>query len=96
MGQRPIFTLLLLLIFSALAVNGQLDPQFDDTLAVALGLAGTHPLETFNPLRHSGPASSFFVAPSQAGIPYETPDGCVVDQAAYILRHGSYVQFSFT
>ncbi|KAJ7632915.1 phosphoglycerate mutase-like protein [Roridomyces roridus] len=36
-----------------------------------------------------GPASPYFDAPSQDGIPVETPSGCVVDQAAYIVRHGS-------
>lgn len=43
----------------------------------------------FNPLQHSGPASPYFDAPSQNGIPTETPPGCRVDQAAYIVRHGS-------
>lgn len=45
----------------------------------------------FNPLQHSGPASPYFDAPSQEGIPTETPSGCRVDQAAYIVRHGSSV-----
>ncbi|KAJ7709541.1 phosphoglycerate mutase-like protein [Mycena rosella] len=44
---------------------------------------------SFDPLQHSGPASPYFDAPSQDGIPFDTPAGCVVDQAAYILRHGS-------
>ncbi|KAF8211856.1 phosphoglycerate mutase-like protein [Mycena galopus ATCC 62051] len=44
---------------------------------------------SFDPLHHSGPASPYFDAPSQDDIPYETPTGCVVDQAAYIVRHGS-------
>ncbi|KAJ7047140.1 phosphoglycerate mutase-like protein [Mycena alexandri] len=44
---------------------------------------------SFNPLQHSGPASPYFDAPSQDGISPATPTGCVVDQAAYILRHGS-------
>ncbi|KAJ7721557.1 phosphoglycerate mutase-like protein [Mycena maculata] len=43
----------------------------------------------FDPLHHSGPASPYFDAPSQDGISYDTPSGCVVDQAAYIVRHGS-------
>ncbi|RDB18642.1 Acid phosphatase PHO1 [Hypsizygus marmoreus] len=43
----------------------------------------------FDPLQHSGPASPYFDAPSQFGIPTATPSGCRVDQAAYILRHGS-------
>jgi hypothetical protein len=48
----------------------------------------------FNPLQHSGPASPYFDAPSQDDIPVETPAGCIVDQAAYILRHGSQVAIS--
>ncbi|KAJ7096500.1 phosphoglycerate mutase-like protein [Mycena crocata] len=44
---------------------------------------------SFDPLKHSGPASPYFDAPSQDGISLDTPAGCVVDQAAYILRHGS-------
>ncbi|EKM53795.1 uncharacterized protein PHACADRAFT_260319 [Phanerochaete carnosa HHB-10118-sp] len=43
----------------------------------------------FNPLHHSGPAAPYFDAPHEDGIPESTPDGCVVDQAAYILRHGA-------
>jgi hypothetical protein len=43
----------------------------------------------FNPLEHSGPASPYFDAPPEDGISEITPDGCVVDQAAYIVRHGS-------
>ncbi|KXN92492.1 Acid phosphatase PHO1 [Leucoagaricus sp. SymC.cos] len=59
----------------------------------ALSLIGIHIFganaEAFNPLHHSGPASPYFDAPAEAGISEETPDGCVVDQAAYIVRHGS-------
>ncbi|KAI0701699.1 phosphoglycerate mutase-like protein [Earliella scabrosa] len=43
----------------------------------------------FDPLQHSGPASPYFDAPSQFGISSATPARCSVDQAAYILRHGS-------
>ncbi|PIL27452.1 hypothetical protein GSI_10601 [Ganoderma sinense ZZ0214-1] len=43
----------------------------------------------FNPLHHSGPASPYFNAPSQFGVPPSTPAQCKVDQAAYIVRHGS-------
>ncbi|KAJ7827498.1 phosphoglycerate mutase-like protein [Mycena olivaceomarginata] len=45
--------------------------------------------DSFNPLQHSGPASPYFDAPSQDGIPSDTPTGCNVDQAAYIVRHGA-------
>ncbi|OSD07924.1 phosphoglycerate mutase-like protein [Trametes coccinea BRFM310] len=57
------------------------------TLAAAAlaGTAGGH----FNPLHHSGAASPYFDAPSQFGISPSTPPQCVVDQAAYIVRHGS-------
>ncbi|KAJ3576326.1 hypothetical protein NP233_g494 [Leucocoprinus birnbaumii] len=43
----------------------------------------------FDPLHHSGPASPYFDAPPEAGISSETPGECTVDQAAYIVRHGS-------
>ncbi|KAF9269467.1 phosphoglycerate mutase-like protein [Marasmius fiardii PR-910] len=43
----------------------------------------------FNPLEHSGPASPYFNAPSQSNIDTEIPEGCTVDQVAYIVRHGS-------
>lgn len=43
----------------------------------------------FNPLHHLGAASPYFDAPSQFGISSSTPARCSVDQAAYILRHGS-------
>ncbi|KAI0746699.1 phosphoglycerate mutase-like protein [Daedaleopsis nitida] len=43
----------------------------------------------FDPLHHSGPASPYFDAASQSGISPSTPARCSVDQAAYILRHGS-------
>lgn len=45
----------------------------------------------FDPLKHSGNASPYFDAPTLPGLPAETPEGCVVDQAAYFVRHGSYV-----
>ncbi|KIY71023.1 phosphoglycerate mutase-like protein [Cylindrobasidium torrendii FP15055 ss-10] len=46
---------------------------------------------SFNPLQHSGPASPYFDAPSRYDIDADAvaPLGCKVDQAAYILRHGS-------
>ncbi|KIY43671.1 phosphoglycerate mutase-like protein, partial [Fistulina hepatica ATCC 64428] len=43
--------------------------------------------EPFDPLHHSGSVSPYFDAPSM--ISPEVPDGCYVDQAAYIARHGS-------
>ncbi|KAI0034866.1 phosphoglycerate mutase-like protein [Vararia minispora EC-137] len=43
----------------------------------------------FNPLHHSGPASPYFDAPTPEHVPEATPEGCIVDQAAYIVRHGS-------
>ncbi|EIN09821.1 phosphoglycerate mutase-like protein [Punctularia strigosozonata HHB-11173 SS5] len=57
-------------------------------LAVAT-LYATLVASAFNPLHHSGPASPYFDAPPQDDIPVETPAGCIVDQAAYIVRHGS-------
>ncbi|KAF9075328.1 histidine phosphatase superfamily [Rhodocollybia butyracea] len=43
----------------------------------------------FDPLKHSGGASPYFDAPTLPGLGPETPDGCVVDQAAYFVRHGA-------
>jgi len=63
------------------------------TLLCSFGLAFSEVVhavaEEFNPLHHSGPASPYFDAPPEAGISKQTPGECVVDQAAYILRHGS-------
>ncbi|GJE97574.1 phosphoglycerate mutase-like protein [Phanerochaete sordida] len=56
-------------------------------LVVACSVASI--LAAFNPLHHSGPASPYFIAPHEDNLPQGTPDGCVVDQAAYIVRHGS-------
>ncbi|KAJ3929997.1 MAG: phosphoglycerate mutase-like protein [Lentinula lateritia] len=44
----------------------------------------------FDPLKHSGNASPYFDAPTLPGLGSETPAGCVVDQAAYFVRHGRY------
>ncbi|KAJ4469931.1 histidine phosphatase superfamily [Lentinula edodes] len=43
----------------------------------------------FDPLKHSGNASPYFDAPTLPGLGSETPAGCMVDQAAYFVRHGS-------
>lgn len=60
-------------------------------LALCVVLAVGAVTSAFDPLQHSGAASPYFDAPSQDGIPSATPANCQVDQAAYILRHGSYV-----
>ncbi|KAG7095621.1 hypothetical protein E1B28_006345 [Marasmius oreades] len=60
-------------------------------LLVAVLLVSPYSTATrvFNPLEHSGPASPYFDAPSQSNINTDLPEGCTVDQAAYILRHGA-------
>ncbi|KAG6874755.1 hypothetical protein C0992_006674 [Termitomyces sp. T32_za158] len=60
-------------------------------IALYAGLIGTVAVaaKSFNPLHHSGGSSPYFNAPSQDGIATSTPPNCKVDQAAYILRHGS-------
>ena len=40
---------------------------------------------------HHACGLTLIVAPPQFGIPDETPPGCAVDQAAYIVRRGAYV-----
>ena len=62
---------------------------FGSFLVVAIWLVSSGSASTFNPLHHSGPASPYFDAPQEDGISESTPEGCVVDQAAYIVRHGS-------
>ncbi|TCD61551.1 hypothetical protein EIP91_008263 [Steccherinum ochraceum] len=78
---------LILLCFATQAL-AQFVPHFDSQLELALRHTLVEPLGGFNPVEHSGPASPLFTAPSQAGIPYEIPEGCTVDQAAYMVRHG--------
>lgn len=63
-------------------------------LVLILGYVLVHPVvskltSAFNPLHHSGPASPYFDASPEDEISEGTPRGCVVDQAAYIVRHGS-------
>ncbi|KAF4120608.1 multiple inositol-polyphosphate phosphatase / 2,3-bisphosphoglycerate 3-phosphatase [Geosmithia morbida] len=43
----------------------------------------------FNVLEHLGANSPWFTGPNVFGIPNEVPVGCTVDQAVYIVRHGS-------
>ncbi|KAG9258915.1 multiple inositol polyphosphate phosphatase [Emericellopsis atlantica] len=43
----------------------------------------------FNPLNHLGANSPWFAGPNVFGISNEVPEGCKVDQAVYISRHGS-------
>lgn len=45
----------------------------------------------FKPLEHTGPAAPYFDAPSRFNISNTPPMGCIVDQAAYIIRHGASV-----
>ncbi|KAF5004872.1 hypothetical protein FDECE_8654 [Fusarium decemcellulare] len=42
-----------------------------------------------NPLAHLGANGPWHIAPDVAGISSEIPEGCHVDQAAYVSRHGS-------
>ncbi|KIK55009.1 hypothetical protein GYMLUDRAFT_176297 [Collybiopsis luxurians FD-317 M1] len=57
--------------------------------AIAIFVAVSSTKAAFDPLQHSGGASPYFDAPTLPGLGPETPDGCVVDQAAYFVRHGS-------
>ena len=45
--------------------------------------------DEFEPLHHLGANSPWFPGPNMFGIDPAAPDGCVVDQAVYIARHGS-------
>lgn len=41
------------------------------------------------PLEWLGANSPYFDGPNINGISNEVPEGCVVDQVAYVMRHGS-------
>ena len=60
-------------------------------ILAAIALAPTARAERFDPLHHSGPASPYFDAPVADNVDYDTPDGCIVEQAAYLVRHGRSV-----
>jgi hypothetical protein len=42
-----------------------------------------------DPLQQLGGNSPWFQGPDVNDIPYEVPDGCSVDMAAFVSRHGS-------
>jgi acid phosphatase len=41
------------------------------------------------PTQHLGGNSPWFAGPNVNDTPYEVPDGCSVDMAAFVSRHGS-------
>ncbi|KAK7714597.1 hypothetical protein SLS57_007073 [Botryosphaeria dothidea] len=45
--------------------------------------------QEFNPLRHLGGNGQWFAGPNVFGIDPEAPEGCTVDQGAFVSRHGS-------
>ncbi|KAF2465693.1 acid phosphatase PHO12 precursor [Lindgomyces ingoldianus] len=53
---------------------------------VEIGLATRN---DFNVLKHLGGSSPWFSGPELTGISSEVPSGCVIDQAAFVSRHGS-------
>ncbi|KAL3471145.1 histidine phosphatase superfamily [Aspergillus californicus] len=44
---------------------------------------------SFNPLEHLGANSPWFAGPDLNKLSSDVPDGCSVDQAVYVVRHGS-------
>lgn len=42
-----------------------------------------------NPLQYSGGNSPYFAGPNVNGVSNDVPEKCQVQQAAYIVRHGS-------
>ncbi|KAG8627886.1 hypothetical protein KVT40_003759 [Elsinoe batatas] len=58
------------------------------TTQVVLALAGVASAR-FEPLQHLGANSPWFAGPNNNGISAEVPAQCTVDQAFYIIRHGS-------
>ncbi|XHG04161.1 hypothetical protein AWENTII_007441 [Aspergillus wentii] len=54
-----------------------------------LSLFSTIHANKFNILHHLGANSPWFAGPNINNIPPTIPDECTVDQAIYIVRHGS-------
>lgn len=42
-----------------------------------------------NPLQYSGGNSPYFSGPNVNGVSSDVPEKCTVQQAAYVVRHGS-------
>ncbi|KAF7593111.1 hypothetical protein BBP40_012056 [Aspergillus hancockii] len=54
-----------------------------------LGLSSATSVHAFDPLQHLGANSPWFAGPNVNKISLTVPEGCSVDQAIYIVRHGS-------
>ncbi|KAJ9259854.1 hypothetical protein DTO195F2_4731 [Paecilomyces variotii] len=54
-----------------------------------LGLGSAAPTVAFDVLHHLGGNSPWFASPNVNNVSPQVPDGCTVDQAVYIVRHGS-------
>ncbi|KAJ9245274.1 hypothetical protein DTO169E5_1141 [Paecilomyces variotii] len=54
-----------------------------------LGLGSAAPTVAFDVLQHLGGNSPWFASPNVNNVSLQVPDGCTVDQAVYIVRHGS-------
>ncbi|KAL4797970.1 histidine phosphatase superfamily [Aspergillus venezuelensis] len=52
-------------------------------------LSSTSIAVSFDPLEHVGANSPWFAGPNVNKISSDVPDGCSVDQAVYVVRHGS-------
>lgn len=63
------------------------------SLLLALVSLGSIAQSDFIAPEHGGGEAPWFPAPEQYGISADLPEGCIVDQAAYITRHGSYVSY---
>ncbi|RDW69216.1 hypothetical protein BP6252_08236 [Coleophoma cylindrospora] len=80
----------LLKIVASLAVATTASATSGDDLAPATDInfpAGT--AGTLEPLHYAGANCPYFPGPDVFDIPYEVPEGCTVQQASYIVRHGS-------
>ena len=56
---------------------------------LAVALSAQPILATFDPLYHVGGNGPWFAGPNVFNIDPEPPVGCVVDQVAFVSRHGS-------
>ncbi|KAK1141719.1 hypothetical protein N8T08_008817 [Aspergillus melleus] len=58
-------------------------------LLLSLSLGSATAVSSFETLEHLGANSPWFAGPNVNSIPSTVPDGCSVDQAVYVVRHGS-------
>ncbi|KAH8660481.1 histidine phosphatase superfamily [Xylariales sp. PMI_506] len=77
-------------VSATLAAAGTTSAQIGAVLAPAYDIAEpTSGVGSLLPLQYAGANSPYFPGPNVYDIPYTVPEGCTVQQASYVVRHGS-------